>query len=124
MSTILWIIQIILAIKLITAAFVHGINQSKPTMHEAIGRLGSFSRPLLYLVAAIIFIGSLGLILPGVFGTLTWITPVTATILAVVLLFSMVFHIKSREKPNVFVSIILAAFAAFIAYGRWVLAPF
>jgi hypothetical protein len=35
----------------------------------------------------------------------------------------MIFHLRSREKPMIFVSLVLFAFAAFIAYGRGVLAP-
>jgi hypothetical protein len=38
-------------------------------------------------------------------------------------LFSIFFHVKSREKPKIFVSVILFAFAVFVAYERWVLVP-
>jgi len=31
--------------------------------------------------------------------------------------------LANSEKPNIFVSVILFVFAAFIAYGRWVLVP-
>jgi hypothetical protein len=43
--------------------------------------------------------------------------------MSIMLLASIFFHVKFREKPQVFVSVILFAFAAFVAYGRWVLAP-
>jgi hypothetical protein len=48
---------------------------------------------------------------------------VTASILSIMLLFSIFFHIKSREKPKIFVSVILFVFAVFVAYGRWILIP-
>lgn len=123
MNIAVWIIQIILGIKLITVSYTHGLRQSQPTMQETIHKMGKFSPPLLYLIAVCTFIGTLGLILPGLLGWSTWITPVTAAIMAMMLLFSIFFHLKSREKPKFFVSVILFAFAVFVAYGRWVLFP-
>ena len=123
MNIALWIIQIILGIKLITVSYTHGLRQSQPTMQEAIQKMGKFSQPLLSIIAVCTFIGTIGLILPGVLDSSTWMTPVTAVILSIMLLFSIFFHVKYREKPNIFVSVILFAFAAFVAYGRWVLVP-
>jgi len=117
MNTILWIIQVILAIKLASVAFTHGLRHSMPTMQAAIQKLGKFSVPLLYGVTACNLLGAVGLILPG------RITSVTAAIVAILLLVSIFFHVRSREKPNVFVSVILFILAAFVAYGRWALVP-
>ena len=124
MNIALWIIQIILGIKLITVSYTHGLRQSQSTMQEAIQKMGKVSQPLLYMISVGTFLGTIGLILPGVLGSSTWITPVTAVILSIMLLFSIFFHIKCREKPKIFVSVILFAFAAFVAYGRWVLVPY
>jgi len=121
MNIALWIIQAILGIKLITVSYTHGLRQSQPTIQEAIQKMGKFSQTLLSIIAACTFIGTLGLILPGILGLPTWITPLTAAILSSMLLVSIFFHIKCREKPKIFVSIVLFALAAFVAYGRWVL---
>ena len=121
MNAVLWIIQIILAIKLLTVSYTHGLRQSQATMQDAIRKMGQFSPALLYGIAACTFIGALGLLLPGVLETAAWITPMTAALTAIMLLFSILFHIRCREKPNIFVSVVLFAFAAFVAYGRWVL---
>lgn len=51
------------------------------------------------------------------------LAPWTAAVLAVMLLASIAFHIKCRESSKAWVSLILFAMAAFVAYGRWVLAP-
>jgi len=123
MNTALWIIQIILGIKLISVSHTHGFRQSQPTMQEAIRRMGRFSQPLLYMIAVCTFAGAMGLILPGFLGSPIWITSVAAILLSIMLLSSIFFHMKSREKPNIFVSVILFAFAVFIAYGRWVFTP-
>ena len=121
MNIVLWIIQIILGIKLITVSYTHGLRQSQPTMQEAIQKMGKLSRPLLAIIAACTFIGTLGLILPGLLGLPNRIIPISAAILSIMLLVSLFFHIKSREKPKIFVSIVLFALAAFVAYGRLVL---
>jgi len=121
MNIVLWFIQIILGIKLITVSYTHGIRQNQPTMQVAIQKMGKLSQPLLQIIAICTFIGSIGLMLPGILGLSTRITSVTAAILSILLLISIFFHIKCREKPNIFVSVILFAFAAFIAYGRWVI---
>ena len=40
MNTALWVLQIILAIKLISVSFTHGFRQSLPSMQEAIQKNG------------------------------------------------------------------------------------
>ena len=123
MNIALWIIQIILSIKLMSVSYTHGLRQSKPTMQDAIHKLGKISKPILTFVAIITFLGAVGLILPGILGLPNGIIVITAGILCVFLLVSLFFHLKSREKPRIFVSIVLFALAAFVAYGRWVFIP-
>ena len=123
MNIALWIIQIILGIKLITVSYTHGFRQSQPTMQEAIQKMGKVSQPILYVIAVCTFIGTMGLILPGVLGLSTWITPVTAALLSIMLLFSIFFHSRYRETPKIFVSLVLFALAAYVTYGWWALIP-
>jgi hypothetical protein len=40
------------------------------------------------------------------------------------LLLSIVFHVLAREKPKIWISLILCALALALAYGRWMVAPF
>jgi hypothetical protein len=123
MNTFLWALQIILAVKLLTVTLNHGLQQGKPSMQEAAQKMGPISHPLLIGVAAAALLGALGLILPGLLSAAAWITPLSAAPMAVMLLVSIFFHVRSREHPKIFVSLILFAFAAFVAYGRWVLVP-
>lgn len=123
MNVLLWIVQAVLAIKLVSVSYTHAFRRSLPTMQEAIKRLGKSSRPVLALVAVSTFLAAVGLILPGVLGVFPRITPVTAGILSILLVASLFFHLVSREKPKIFVSIVLFALAAFVAWGRWTLFP-
>ena len=92
-------------------------------MQQAMQEMGKSSQPLLNIIAVCTLIGSAGLILPAVLGLPGWIIPVTAVILALMMLFSIIFHIKYRENPKVFAGVILFAMTAFVAYGRWVFVP-
>ena len=124
MNNILWALQIILSIKLVSVAYTHGLRQDKTSLQEAIQKIGALARPLLALVAICTLLGAAGLIIPAALGVMSWLTPWTAAILAGMLLLSIVFHVRGREKPKIWVSLILFAMAALVAYGRWVVAPF
>jgi hypothetical protein len=123
MNIVLWAAQIVLAIKLFTVAYTHGLRPDQTKMQRGIERFGAATRPLLILIALCAFLGALGLILPAATGTLTWLTPWSAALMSAMMLVSIGFHAACREKPNVVVSLVLCALAAFVAYGRWVIAP-
>jgi hypothetical protein len=123
MNTFLWILQAILCIKFISVAYAHGLRQDKPVMHESMARFGQAARPLLRLVAAVLFLCALGVVLPALVGSLAWTTPLSAAVLALAMLVSIPLHIKAREKPLILADIVLFALAGFVAYGRWILAP-
>jgi hypothetical protein len=123
MSIFLWVLQILLAIKFFSVAFTHGLRPDETKMQRGSRGFGTLKKPLLILTAIFCFFGGIGLILPAVVEILIWLTPLTAAILAGMMLLSIVFHIKCCEKPNFAVSLILFALAGFVAYGRWILAP-
>jgi hypothetical protein len=124
MNSILWVLQIILSIKLVSAAYTHGLRQDKESVQEAIQKVGVLARPMLAIAAAGTLLGAVGLIIPGAVGVMSWVTPWIAAILAGMLLVSIVPHVIGRGKPKIWVSLILCAMAAAVAYGRWVVAPF
>ena len=123
MHIVLWVLQAILSIKCISVALTHGIQRDKTQMQQGIQKMGPIARPLLIVIAVLTMWGSAGLVIPGAFGFLTWVTPLTASILAILMLLSIVFHLQCREKPKIFADIVLFAMAAFVAYGRWVISP-
>jgi hypothetical protein len=124
MTIILWIVQAILAIKLITVTYSHGLGQGQETMHQAMEKMGTRARAWHGLIAIFAFIATAGLILPGLLKLQPTLTIWAAGLTVLLMLGSIFFHVKFREEPNVFVSVILLAMAFFTAYGRWALAPF
>ena len=124
MNIILWALQIVLALKFVSVAYTHGFRADQTKMQRGIQRLGAVARPLLTFVALCAFLGGVSLILPAATGILTWLTPLSAALLALMMLLAVGFHVACRESPNIVVGLVLFALAAFVAYGRWVIAPF
>ena len=123
MNIFLWVLQTILCIKLLDVAIKHGLRQSMPSMQSAIQKLGGYASGLLRFFALCCLLAALGLVLPGLLGLAGWLTPAAAVFSGLLLLVGLVFHLRSREKPMIFVSLVLLAFAGVIAYGRWMLVP-
>jgi hypothetical protein len=92
-------------------------------MQQGKTRLGAVARPLLIFVALCAFLGAVGLVLPAASGILTWITPLAAALLALMMLLAIGFHVACRGTRSIVVGLVLFALAAFVAYGRWVIAP-
>jgi hypothetical protein len=124
MNILLWSLQAILGIKLFTTAVSHGPLQGKTDMQLAMGKLGSSAQPVHGLVSLCLLLATAGLLLPGLLGWPGWVTPASAAAAGLFLLVSILFHVRTREKPKVFVSLVLFAFAVFVAYGRGFLQPF
>ena len=123
MNTVLWILQGILCVKLLTAAYSHAFRPDAAAFAKGLERFGGAAQPLLILVALGTFAGAIALVLRAVVRVPPWLTPAAAALLAVMMLAATGFHLACRETPNVWVSLILFAIAAFVAYGRWVIAP-
>jgi len=124
MNVLLWALQIVLALKFVSVTYTHGLRPDETKMQRGTQKLGTLARPLLTLIALCTLLGGVSLILPAATGVLTWLTPWAAALLALMMLFAIGFHVACRESPNIVVSLILCALAAFLAYGRWVIAPF
>ena len=124
MNVILWALQIVLAVKFVSVAYTHGLRPDETKMQRGIQRLGAAAQPLLTLIALCAFLGGVTLILPAATRILTWVTPWSAALLALMMLIAVGFHIACRESPNSLVGLVLFALAAFVAYGRWAMAPF
>ena len=119
MNIFLWALQIILAIKLFTVTFNHSLLPDPVKMQRGRDRLGRMAKPLLILIAVLAFLTGLGLVLPAMLDFLPW----TASFTAFLMLVATGFHLRCREEPKVWVSLILFALATFLAYGRWAISP-
>ena len=51
------------------------------------------------------------------------VDPLAAVGLALIMVLAIGFHLTRREYPNIAANVVLLALAAFVAYGRFVVAP-
>lgn len=121
MNTFLWILQWAFGIYFFITGVMHFIVP--PGLPSVMNWMYDLSTGLHYFSGTAEILAGLGLILPGVTKRETWLTPLAAAGLVLVMLGAMVYHIQRGEYPNLVMNIILAGLAGFIAYGRWKLKP-
>jgi uncharacterized membrane protein len=124
MDVALWIAQVLLALAFLLFGFTHAfrydqfIQNPRTAWGEAVGRSN------LRIIGFLEILGAIGLILPAVTRIQTWLVPVTALLLVVLMIFAIVFHARRPgELPNIVLNVILGALAFFVAWGRWLVEP-
>jgi hypothetical protein len=123
MNTLLWIVQGILCVKFLSVAYSHGLQPNNLNMKQAIEKMGEKSLLMHKIISAILCVAAALIILPALLDMNNWITICTALLLAILMLISIIFHLRSREKPLILADVILLFLVAFVAYGRWTLVP-
>ena len=68
-------------------------------------------------------LGGLGLILPGLFRIKTWLTPLAAAGLVIIMIGATAISLRIGPVGPALFPLVTALLAAFVAYGRWRLAP-
>ena len=68
-------------------------------------------------------LGAAGLLLPGLTGLFTWLTPLAAGGLMLPVVGAVGLHASRREMPQVLVTGALCALAAAVVYLRWQIVP-
>ena len=121
MNIALWILQVLLGIYFIFIGVNHFIVP--PGLPEAMSWMYELSPGLHYFSGTVEILAGLGLILPGLTKIQTRLTPLAAAGLVLVMIGAMVWHLQRCEVTNIFLNLILAALAGFVAYGRWRLSP-
>lgn len=123
MDVVLWIVQVVLAIKFLSVVVSHGIRPDPVKMEPGRQRLGKAAPAILIAASGGAFLGAVGLVLPAVSQALAWLAPWSAALLAGMLLAAIFLHLGCRDGRSVAVGVVLLGLSALVAYGRWVLAP-
>jgi uncharacterized membrane protein YphA (DoxX/SURF4 family) len=66
-------------------------------------------------------LAGVGLILPRLTSIQPWLKPLAAMGLVIVMLGSIVFHLRRREYPNIVLNVLLLLIAGIVAFGLWLL---
>lgn len=123
MNIVLWVLQIALCLKLVSVAYSHGLRMDQSKMQQGMDRMGVVAQPLLIFSALCAFLSGIALILPAAAGFSSWITPLAAALVALMMLLATGFHVACRGARSIVFGLILFALSAFVSYGRWFLAP-
>ena len=121
MNTLIWIIQILMAV-LFT---VHGItmfNPPPPVQESVVKKMG-YSLGFLKIIGTLEVLGGLGLILPSWTQILPWLSPLAALGLVIIMIGAAVSHARQGEGKQTAATTVVALLVAFIAIGRFWLAP-
>lgn len=118
MNIVLWIIQILLAILFLFAGatkLILPIAEMTKDVHLP----GLFLR---FLGVAEV-LGGLGLILPGLLRIKTWLTPLAAVGLMIIVIGATVISAMTGPPAYAIAPLITTLLLVFVAYGRWRIAP-
>ena len=121
MHVTLWILQVVLAVVFAIAGVTHFLPPEG--LPESMRGMAEMPAGVPYLIGTVEILAVLGLILPGLTGIQTRLTPLAGAGLILVMVGAIVWHAQREEFPNIVLNLILAAIAAFVAYGRWRLRP-
>ena len=121
MHVTLWILQVVLAVVFAIAGVTHFLPPEG--LPESMRGMAEMPAGVPYLIGTVEILAVLGLILPGLTGIQTRLTPLASAGLILVMVGAMVWHGQREEFANIVLNVILAGIAAFVAYGRWRLRP-
>ena len=118
MTHALWIVQGLLAALFL---FAGGVKLVLP-LDQLTGPVplpGLFVR----FIAVAEALGALGLILPGLLGIRPGLTPLAAAGLVIIMIGATAINLAGGDVVSALISLGVGILAAFVAYGRWQLAP-
>jgi hypothetical protein len=124
-NSALWAAQVFLALSFLAVGYGHGMGFDRTVTRPGFAWLGAVGKGRMRVIATLELLGAAGLILPGLTGVLPWLAPTTAACVVILMILATIFHVRRPgEGQNAILNIVLGLLAAFVAYGRLVIAPF
>ncbi|MBI1960228.1 MAG: DoxX family protein [Candidatus Rokubacteria bacterium] len=118
MTHALWIVQGLLALLFLWAG---GMKLVLP-LEKLTGPM-PLPGPFMRFIGVAEMLGALGLILPGLLRIRPGLTPLAACGLVIIMIGATVVTLAGGDVVAALISVVVGFFAAFVAYGRWQLAP-
>jgi uncharacterized membrane protein YphA (DoxX/SURF4 family) len=121
-DTAIWIAQVLLGILFVLAGVNHALNYARASQQMV--WMTAVGPERLRVIGVLEILGGIGVLVPQLTGTLPWLVPLAAALLALLMVFAMIFHARRGERAAIVFNLVLALLAAFVAYGRLVIEPF
>jgi uncharacterized membrane protein YphA (DoxX/SURF4 family) len=123
MNVALWVLQVLLGLVFVFHSFVM-LRPSPERPQGGMKYIVEMPSGLRLFAGIAEGLAGLALVIPPLFRVLTWLTPLAAAGLVLLMLGAIVFHVRRREYPNVGFNAVLGMLAAVIAWGRFGPYPF
>lgn len=120
MNTLLWIDQGILAFMFLMVGAMK-LMQPYDKFKEKMSWAEDFTPGKIRMIGAFEMLGAAGLILPWALGLYTFLTPLAALGLVLLMLGAGMTHIRRKENKMLIMNVALMMMALFVAYGRYFL---
>ena len=120
-NLILWIFQGLAAVLFLMAGIMKAA-QPKEKLAENMAGVTDFTPGQIRTIGVLEILGAIGLVLPGITGLLTWLTPLAAVGLVLTMIGAMVTHLRRKENSKIAINLVLLLLAGFIAYGHYFIA--
>ena len=124
MNITLWIVASALALAFLAAGLMKISQPQEKLAASGQAWAEDFNSGAVKAIGTAEALGALGLILPAATGIATFLVPVAATGLAVVMVGAIITHMRRGEKQAVVINAVLGALALFVAVGRFGPFPF
>lgn len=121
MNLVLWVLQIVTALLYAASGVMKVFLFDK--VSKDVSSFGALPRPMWTALGILELVGSIALILPGALKSHQKLTAAAAIVLCAESLLFIWVHLNWTEKTPTIMSAILGIIMAFIAYGRFALAP-
>lgn len=119
MNKALWVVQGLLAL-----FFALGSGAPKFFLPvESLGMPIPLPQAFVLFIGVAEVLGGLGLILPGLLNTRPGLTPLAAACLTALTVCAAVYQMVAGQPANALFALFMGLLAAFVAFGRWRLAP-
>jgi uncharacterized membrane protein YphA (DoxX/SURF4 family) len=114
-NSVLWIVQGLLAAMFLLAGIPKLIMSP-----EQMAAPGPIQVPVLFVrfIGVCEILGAIGLILPALTGIKSWLTPLAAAGLVIIMIGATVVNLVDGPAPFAILTTVLGLMAAYVAYGR------
>jgi hypothetical protein len=119
MNTLLWTLQIVLAVIFAGTGAVKLIRSREQLAKTVGGWVNDVPPQLIKLLGLAEVLAAIGLIVPPLVDIAPILTPIAATGLVLTMIGAFVTHARRRELLNLATNVVLATMAVVVAWGRF-----